>query len=313
MPRSCARSCAGSGPAPRSGGPRAAARGDSATRRARVPRTRAQASGRAAVRAVGLTAASPENAATDSTGATHIARKLAPRLPDADDCSSYGLHSSSPRRAMSMRQTVRSTAPRLTTASCGRQAILIADCVRPPPVARTTADACRPRASSRGLRNNATRPFRSVGMATRPTRARVQPQARGATCQPTSGSTTSAVGTRLRRRLSKIFQSDKPGERVRFAAASGRRNARQQPADDLPVAADPALMPAHVARVTCGVVLVQQHVAQQARARITTLEQVVAEDPVVGKALLAGALERIDVVDALADERAFPEQVLVDV
>ena len=40
---------------------------------------------------------------------------------------------------------VRSTAPRLTTASCGRQAIRIVDCVSPPPVARTTADACRPR------------------------------------------------------------------------------------------------------------------------------------------------------------------------
>ena len=38
-----------------------------------------------------------------------------------------------------------------------------------------------------------------------------------------------------------------------------------------------------------------------------------AEDAVLGKAAVERALEGIDVVDALADERAFAEQVLVDV
>ena len=38
-----------------------------------------------------------------------------------------------------------------------------------------------------------------------------------------------------------------------------------------------------------------------------------AEDPVLGKATAQGPLERVDVVDAFADERAFGEHVLVDV
>ncbi len=118
--------------------------------------------GRAAARALGPTTATPANAATDDAGATHIERTLAPSAPDAA-CSTYGLHSSRPRRARSMRHTVRSTAPRLTTASCGRQAMRMTDCARPRPIARATAAMWRPRASSRGLRNNATTPFRRVG------------------------------------------------------------------------------------------------------------------------------------------------------
>jgi hypothetical protein len=39
----------------------------------------------------------------------------------------------------------------------------------------------------------------------------------------------------------------------------------------------------------------------------------VAEDAVLGQPAGQRALERVDVVDALADERAFAEQVLVDV
>ena len=38
-----------------------------------------------------------------------------------------------------------------------------------------------------------------------------------------------------------------------------------------------------------------------------------AEDPVLGKAAAERPLERVDVVDALADERALAEHVLVDV
>ena len=58
----------------------------------------------------------------------------------------------------------------------------------------------------------------------------------------------------------------------------------------------------------------EQHaVAQQAGARMQALEEVVTEQGVVGHDVVQGALEGGDVVDALADERPAPEQILVDV
>jgi hypothetical protein len=46
---------------------------------------------------------------------------------------------------------------------------------------------------------------------------------------------------------------------------------------------------------------------------VAAFDQVVAQDAVFGQAAGQRALERVDVVDALADERAFAEQVLVDI
>jgi hypothetical protein len=54
-------------------------------------------------------------------------------------------------------------------------------------------------------------------------------------------------------------------------------------------------------------------VAQQSGARDVSLEQVVAQDPVLGKTSVQRLLEGVDVVNSLADERALVEQVLVDV
>ena len=59
-------------------------------------------------------------------------------------------------------------------------------------------------------------------------------------------------------------------------------------------------------------VFVQHHVALQSRATVAALEQVVAEDRVLGK-YAAAVLEGIDVVDALADEGPLVEKVLVEI
>ncbi len=73
-------------------------------------------------------------------------------------------------------------------------------------------------------------------------------------------------------------------------------------------------MPAvHVGVVARRRILDQQHVADQPRARIAAFEQVVAQDAVLGQAIAQHVLEGVDLVDALADERAFVEHVLVDV
>ena len=46
---------------------------------------------------------------------------------------------------------------------------------------------------------------------------------------------------------------------------------------------------------------------------MTAFEQVVAEYPVFGEAATERALERIDLIDAFADERTLAAQVLVDI
>ena len=90
-------------------------------------------------------------------------------------------------------------------------------------------------------------------------------------------------------------------------------DARQDPAGDLPVAANPAMPSTDVRAVAGRKLLVQLHVAQQARPRVAAFEKVVTQDPVQRQAARQRALEGIDVVDALADERAFTEHILIDI
>ena len=61
------------------------------------------------------------------------------------------------------------------------------------------------------------------------------------------------------------------------------------------------------------IVLDEEHVAHQTGPRVRTFEQVVAEDLVLRQPIVECALKRIDVVDALSDERALLEHVLIDV
>ena len=70
---------------------------------------------------------------------------------------------------------------------------------------------------------------------------------------------------------------------------------------------------AHVRAVAGRIFLVQLHIAQQPRPRVAPFQKIVAEDPVLGETPVERLLERIDLIDALADERAFAEQVLVNI
>ncbi len=60
-------------------------------------------------------------------------------------------------------------------------------------------------------------------------------------------------------------------------------------------------------------VLVERRVAHEPGARVAAFEQIVTEDAIIGKPMVQRLLEGIDLVDALADERAFTEQILIDV
>ena len=104
-----------------------------------------------------------------------------------------------------------------------------------------------------------------------------------------------------------------PRERIEFKAALRARYPWQQPRQQLPVTADPAVASLHVGRVARRVILEQAHVADQAGTRVAAFQQVMAQDLVLRETVLQRVLEGIDVVDALADERTFAKQVLVHV
>ena len=118
-----------------------------------------------------------------------------------------------------------------------------------------------------------------------------------------------------RQRRQRILQPDHALARRAVACDFDHRNAQpgHQPADDLPVAADPAVAAGDVGVVARGRLLHHLHVADQAAARVAAFQQVVAEDAVLRQAIAQHVFEGVDVVDPLADERAFAEQVLVDV
>lgn len=101
------------------------------------------------------------------------------------------------------------------------------------------------------------------------------------------------------------------------AAQRGQRGTlvapAQHPRQQLPVAARPAVLALHGHVVAGRKVLHHLHVRSQAGARQHALEQVVAEQRVLGHAPGQRGFEGVHVVDALAGVRALAKQVLVHV
>ncbi|MND98484.1 hypothetical protein D3C80_908390 [compost metagenome] len=81
----------------------------------------------------------------------------------------------------------------------------------------------------------------------------------------------------------------------------------------MPVAADPARAARDVHQIIAGILLVQQHVAQQAGAGVTALQQIVAQYQVRRAGAFQAVGEHVHVVNAFADKRAFAKQILIDV
>ena len=73
-------------------------------------------------------------------------------------------------------------------------------------------------------------------------------------------------------------------------------------------------MPAHHVRaVARRIHLVELNVGDEARARVASFDQVVAQNAVFGKSVGQRALEGIHIVDSFANERALLEEILVDI
>src|SRR5690606_5109330 len=86
-----------------------------------------------------------------------------------------------------------------------------------------------------------------------------------------------------------------------------------QPSDELPVAADPAVLASCEREVVAGIVVVDRDVRREAGTRVAAFDQVVREQGILREPAVCRGLERIDVVDAFAGVAALAVQVLVDV
>ena len=103
-------------------------------------------------------------------------------------------------------------------------------------------------------------------------------------------------------------------ERQRVALeAAPRRHERKQPEEDLPVAADPAVLPPRVRQHARRVVVDQLDVRHERDARVQPLEQIVGEQRVLRDRAFERRGEGVDVVEPLAGEDAFAEEILIGV
>jgi hypothetical protein len=101
--------------------------------------------------------------------------------------------------------------------------------------------------------------------------------------------------------------------RVRLLSARGRRYAREHPRCDLPVPANPAVLPLAEAGIIQRQVFEQLNPAGQPYARVRSFDQVVAQQKLAGKAVAENGLERVQVVNRLAVEHPFAKEILLGI
>ncbi len=89
--------------------------------------------------------------------------------------------------------------------------------------------------------------------------------------------------------------------------------APEHPRQQLPVAAHPTVRARRCSGVACGILVDEFDVRRESGPREDALEQVVAQQRILRHATRQRRLERVDVVDALADVRSLAAQVLVHV
>ena len=105
----------------------------------------------------------------------------------------------------------------------------------------------------------------------------------GSRNQPAMSSATSEISTSERRMLSRIFQRESAESRL-GSGPSGPGTVLREPAEDLPVAADPAVLAPREREIARRIVVVQLDVGDETRARERPFDEVVAEQRVLGKA-----------------------------
>ena len=269
--------------------------------------------GTAAPSASGRTAATAAPSASARAGAGHMLSTKCPRpVPSLPSVAAAVSHSRRLRLVKRMRTRVRAIASTSSLRPIGQEDDRQQDLPRrggdavPPafqPLERPAADATQQRADhelqQRQRRHGQRRQRPEPGRARQDRPAEGQQQDQGG-----------------RDQAPPQVVEDLPalhGRQGVRAPPPRRGHPAADPGEDLPVAADPAMLAAGV-RVVAGREVVEQlGVAQQAAAGEVPLDEVVAEDEVLGEGVPGGGLEGVDVVDALAGEAADPEEVHVGV
>ena len=146
---------------------------------------------------------------TADRGAEARRRNVAGALPSVPRSTALeGVHSSRRRRETYWRQSVRPIASSASTASNGRHARPNSACPRRLPAVRSAKTRCWRHDAAGALRAAASSVSTSTGTKISSSRNAVHQRGSGSTVQPSTNNANSAGATRLRRRLSKIFQRD---------------------------------------------------------------------------------------------------------
>ena len=103
------------------------------------------------------------------------------------------------------------------------------------------------------------------------------------------------------------------GKRVWFRSPASRGHAPFQPIDDLPVAADPAMLPVPPRDVTAWENIQQLDIRRQTDAHMAAFEKIVTEQMRLGKSFRKQTVKSPQFVDAFAVITAFANQVLVNI
>src|SRR5262249_4313778 len=102
-------------------------------------------------------------------------------------------------------------------------------------------------------------------------------------------------------------------QRIRHDFAEEIRHTGKEPEDDLPVATYPSVLASGKRADVRRIVIDNFDVRYKAGARVRAFDHVVAQDRIAGEAMLQHLLKHADLVDSLAGEAAFAEQILIDV
>src|SRR5439155_16178514 len=111
----------------------------------------------------------------------------------------------------------------------------------------------------------------------------------------------------------KYLPAIKGGKRIGFRSAAAHGHAWLQPIDDLPVAANPAVLPTPPRDATVWKDIQQLDVRRQPYANITAFQEIVAQQVSRWKSFGQEPVKRLQFVNAFAVITTFSDQILVNI
>ena len=104
-----------------------------------------------------------------------------------------------------------------------------------------------------------------------------------------------------------------PGKRIRASPTARPGNAWHDPIRDLPIAANPAMLPFDKAQIILRELIIQLDIAGQAHADVSAFNQIMAEEPRFGEPAGKHPVEGAYIIDAFAMVGTLAGQILIDI